>query len=216
MFSNHALKTSLVFAALILAGCETTPSTQQPTQHQEKPVTHTKTAISCAETCDTEQLKNSLAQLLKNRDGLDFFIWLDQSIAKNDTAILELLSNEHALNPKAPFTNLFLALTLSYPGTDFRDTNKAIEKLTTFQRNWDKQDKNTQFALFSLRQLQDRKNMIAQRTSLRERITELEDSLNQERDNASTTKEQLDQLKTIEKSLLRQQSQDTKKYRVVK
>lgn len=215
MFSNHVLKISLVFAALILAGCETTFPKQQPIQH-EKTATPIKAPTSCAETCDRQQLKSALAQLLKNRDGLDFFIWLDQSIAKNDTAILELLSNEQALNPKAPFTNLFLALTLSYPGTDFRDTSQAIEKLTIFQRNWTKQDKNTQFALFSLRQLQDRKNMIAQRTSLRERITELESSLNQERDNASTTKEQLDQLKTIEKSLLRQQSQDTKKYRVVK
>lgn len=161
-------------------------------------------------------LQNSLSTLITNANALEYFTWLDQSIAKNGIEILTLLVNEQELNNNNPFTNLFLSLTLSHPNTNFRNTKKALTHLKTFEANWIDEDQNKQFGLFLKQQLEDRKRMVNQRSSLRKKLADAKQQLSAEQSSAVEAKTKLDQLKSAEKSLLRQQSEETKKYRVVK
>lgn len=201
---------------LLLTGCENLPIKEPAPEPIEKPQQAIKAKTSCSIKCSSDTLKSEVFHWINNNNGLGFFQWLDQSIAENGQEIVALLSNEQTLNKNEPFTNLFLSLALSYPGTDFRNTNQALESLQVFEQNWLHNDQNKEFSLFLKRQLEDRKNMVEQRSELRKKLVEAKKELEKEQDNAVAAKTQLDQLKSVEKSLLRQQSEETKKYRVVK
>ena len=216
MFTKNILLLITTALTLLLTGCENLPIEQSAHEPIEKPRQPAKTYTDCSTKCSSDTLKSEVFHWINNNNGLGFFQWLDQSIAENGQEIVTLLSNEQALNKNEPFTNLFLSLTLSYPGTEFRNTNQALESLQIFEKNWLHNDQNKNFSLFLKRQLEDRKNMVEQRSELRRKLVETKKELEKEQGNAVAAKTQLDQLKSVEKSLLRQQSEETKKYRVVK
>jgi len=214
MFIKNIGTLTATTLVLLVAGCENLPKKQTETKIIDEP--KQQVSFDCNIKCSNETLKKELSYWINTNDGLGFFTWLDQSIAENGKEIVTALTNEQVLNKNEPFTNLFLSLTLSYPGTDFRDTNRSLSSLKIFEQSWLSDDQNKRFGLFLKRQLEDRKRMVEQRSDLRRKLAEVKQELTKEQDSAVAAKTQLDQLKSVEKSLLRQQSEETKKYRVVK
>ena len=229
MLTKNTCKFVLATLSTLIIGCENLPQNPSaPTViEEEKPspindISNEETSLSdavtfdCSIKCSNDTLKTALSSFLEDNNGPGYFTWLDQSIVENGKDIVTLLLNEQELDNNNPFVSLFLALTLSYPNSGFRDTNKALANLDTFEKNWSDDDANKRFSLLLKKQLEDRKRMVNQRGALRKELADVKQQLALEQDNAIEAKTQLNKLKSVEKSLLRQQSEETKKYRVVK
>ena len=216
MLTKKICRLIVILMTLTFLGCETGPEKQITALEEKSAPKQPRERAACQELCSEEILRQEIKFWIHNNDGLGFFKWLNPAIKNNGKNIVKLLLDEQTENKNEPFTNLFLSLTLSYPGTGFRNTNKALSSLDIFEKNWLSDDQNKYFSLFIRTQLEDRMRMVEQRSELRKKISSLEKNLAQEQNNAVATKTQLDQLKSVEKSLLRQQSEETKKYRVVK
>ncbi len=220
---NNFIKFTLLSTAIVLVGCDGTLLKTTVEQPEETPtitpapeVVEKSSYLPCETACSDEEINANIDFWLESNDSLGFYQWFNVALPQNNKLIYKQLTAKHAEMAEDPIANLYLSLILSHPDTKYRDTAKAIFHVNKFQKNSLQKDRNYQFSLFISRQLRDRRNMVSQRFKLRERNIQLEHELTEAQKNNAATKNQLEQLKTIEKSLLKQQSQETKKYRVVK
>lgn len=215
---------TLLTSLALLAGCENTLVKKQPEPAPPPPPVEIKPVMpdparytECSDTCAEDQIDENLSYWVAQNNSLAFYQWLKNAIDKNANLIVKAMKDRHEQTPEDAGLNLYYALVLSYPDTKHRNTYRAIARLKTYMDNHTEPNSNNhQFAQFVQTSLLERSSMLSQRTKLREQVAKLEKDLTQEKGSSAETRKQLNQLKSIEKSLLEKQTQETKKYRVVK